>query len=205
MEKIKEDNLQPAPQQSTEKGFWKKSKLPLYFAVFFVLLTVAVTSVLVLSLKQENNLDVSPAKEPVNKPLTLHYSGDDKILPGETIELSWQHREGLDYYSNEILLCLIGYDSKSKAIPAKGEFNEQLCTYPSGSLGGSYLIAKANLNEGNYKWTVPDTIQESYVETPEAYIIRALVFDNRPEETHEWGGCVGSDEIFDLQITKKTR
>ncbi len=190
---IEENKIQSESGQDAKNPFWRKPKIPLYFAVIFVLFTITVTSVLYLSLKQEDKKDISPFKDPSTRPLTLNYSGANRILLGETIELSWQY-EGLDYYSDEILLCLVGYDSSSQEISAKEPWNEELCTYPSGSVAGSYLIARADLEEGSYKWTVPNTIQASYVETPDAYSIRALVFDNRTEETHEWAGVVGKDE-----------
>lgn len=137
----------------------------------------------------------SPGDGYSNKPLTLIYSEDDHVLLGEKIELSWQH-EGLDYYSDEIILCLVGYDSSSQEIPAKEPWNEELCTYISGHLDGTYLIDKAVLEKRSFSWIVPGDIEKRFVNSPESYSIRALVFDNRPEETHQWEGCVGSDEVI---------
>lgn len=124
----------------------------------------------------------------------LSLANSEKLNFKQAYKILWKNQD-LERWGDEIIVCLIGFDSSGKEIPAKKEWNEQLCTYRSGDLSGSYLITKTKLSNGSYDWTIPSDLLSRYVSQPTKFKIRLLVFDNLPAEGRtEWAGNVGWDE-----------
>lgn len=127
----------------------------------------------------------------------LSLINSEKLSFRQTYKVLWKNQD-LELWGNEIIVCLIGFDSSGKEISAQKEWNEQLCTYRSGDLSGSYLVAKTKLSNGSYDWTIPGDLLNRYISQPTKFKIRILVFDNLPAEGRtEWAGNVGWDESND--------
>jgi len=127
----------------------------------------------------------------------LSLTDRENLEISRTYSIRWED-EDLEYWGDEIIICLIGFSPEEEEISAKEEWNEQLCTYRSGDLSGSYLIAKTKLTNGSYEWYVPDDLYQRFESKPIKFKIRLLVFDNLPPEGRtEWAGNVGWDESRD--------
>lgn len=205
----------------SENSSLQQIKLNYWKLGFFVILFLLVISIgLIFYLLKTRNDDIAsnqlgilptptavvttpqPTVTPINTTNTfplelLSLTKSEKLNFNQTYKIFWKNQD-LERWGNEILVCLIGFDSSSKEISAKKEWNEQRCTYRSGDLNGSYLITKTKLSNGGYDWTIPSDLLVRYVSQPTKFKIRLLVFDNLPPEGRtEWAGNVGWDESKD--------
>lgn len=144
-------------------------------------------------------------------------TGGETIVPGQTYKIQWTSSQGILYYTNEVRICLLGLSNASTSahqpyildlgniIPATTSYNDILCTYMSGSVGGSYLIATTTITSGAYAWTVPVDIASRFISQPDSVRVELIALDNRPAPTStdpnsmgpEWEGAVGWSESGD--------
>ena len=225
-----EDSLSVKTSQKNEPAlidFSSQKQKPNYWKIaFFTILFLLVISNGVLfslfKIKNENstkdqsrnlipitsvNLTPQPTNTTSNTsgllPLELlSLTSSEKLNFNQVYKILWKNQD-LERWGDEIIVCLIGFDSSGKEIPGKKEWNEQLCTYRSGDLSGAYLIAKTKLSTGTYDWTIPNDLFDRYLSQPIKFKIRLLVFDNLPAEGRtEWAGSVGWDESKDYLLIR---
>lgn len=208
-----------SPSQQIKPNYWK---LGFFSILFLLVISIGLIFYLLKTRKDNvtsNQLDILPtptaittspqptdaAKTMNARPLELlSLANSDKLSFKQTYKILWKN-QALERWGDEIIVCLIGFDSSGKEIPAKKEMNEQLCTYRSGDLSGSYLITKTKLSNGSYDWTIPGDLLNRYVSQPTKFKIRLLVFDNLLSEGRtEWAGNVGWDESKEYLLIGKS-
>jgi hypothetical protein len=166
--------------------------------VLAVLIALFAAGVYLALGKADNNVPIVAAVEPVGynlKLLTL--TGQEVLKPGSAYTIKWEQTEDLSGWGDEVTICVLGFKG-GKMIPAKGEWNKEICSYREGDLTGGYLLAEAKLSAGEYKWTVPAGFAGRFTQNPTGYKVRLMVFDNLPPEGRtEWAGNVGYSESGD--------
>ncbi|MFH0937496.1 MAG: hypothetical protein V1808_04350 [Candidatus Daviesbacteria bacterium] len=120
--------------------------------------------------------------------------GNEQWQLGKTQTILW-NQKGLDYWGNQVKVCLFAFNDKQNTILPKPKWKDELCTHKLGTLDGAYLIADTVLTNHKYEWTIPSDLLERFERKPAFFKLSLQVYDNLPSEGRtEWAGLVGDDE-----------
>jgi hypothetical protein len=120
--------------------------------------------------------------------------GNNKWQVGKTETISWD-QSGLEYWGNQLKICLFAFDEAQNPILPQTKYTDQLCTYKFGTLDGAYLITDVALTNKKFDWTIPEDLLGKFDKKPSVFKVSLQVYDNLPSAGRtEWGGLVGNDD-----------
>ena len=114
---------------------------------------------------------IAPTTDPfLNQNMELVYpQGGEQMSLGSSQVIRWDYFQYLLSYSENVSICLFGYDNQGNIIKTKEQWRSVICTEREGNQSGSYLISTEKLTNLSYNWPVLADISARFDNIPNKY------------------------------------